>query len=322
MPARADRNRDEHARDERGIVAILVAVAFLPLALTLAIVADAGRVWTAEQRLQNAVEATATASARDWASGGVSCSSTALVLLRADGATPTAQSCSTTGVRTAGVVRVEATENVGLMFAGLVGRSTSTVRASTGIRIGAPSATTRLWPFGLCADNTDIASWIAAGFPAARTATITFQQPSQLCGGDIAGNWSIIDFNGGSVSNSETQGWIADGYPGVVKVGDVLNGSPGAPSTSFDFASVIGKTITMPIYRYPRMNGSNTLHTIVGFARAVVVGARFSGAAAQRSITVTFATGSLSGDVSSVGGGNFGLITWSVCSIDNHGVCS
>lgn len=316
------RAHGDRTRDERGLVAIIVAVTFLPLALTLAIVADAGRVWVAKERLQNAVEATATAAARDWATGAASCSSGALALLRVDGAAPTAQSCSTTGVRTAGVVRVEATENVGLMFAGLVGRSASTVRASTGVRVGAPSASTKLWPFGLCADNTDIASWIAAGFPAGRTATITFQQPSQLCGGDVSGNWSIIDFNGGSSSNSETQSWIAGGYTGMVKVGDVLNGSPGAPSTSFDLASVIGKTITMPIYRYPRMKGSNTLVTIVGFARAVVIAARFTGAAAQRSITVTFSTGSSSGDVTSVGGGNFGLITWSICSFDNYGVCS
>ena len=317
MPVRADLDGDE-----RGIVAILVAVAFLPLALTLAIVADAGRVWTAEQRLQNSVEATAVASARDWAAGGASCTSDALALLQVDGATPTAQTCSATGTRTAGVVSVEATEHVGLMFAGLVGRSTSTVRASTGVRVGAPSALTGVWPFGLCADNIDIASWIAAGFPAGRTATITFQQPNQLCGGSISGNWSILDFNGGSVSNSETNGWIVNGYTGVVAVGDVLTGSPGAPSKSFDLASVVGKTITMPIYRYPRLNGSNAEHTIVGFARAVVVGARFSGAVAQRSITVTFTTGSSSGTASSLGGGNFGLITWSVCSLDNHGVCS
>jgi hypothetical protein len=312
----------EAERDERGIVAILVAVAFLPLALTLAIVADAGRVWTAEQRLQNAVEATAAASARDWAAGGATCSATALEFLRADGAEPTAQSCSATGTRTAGVVSVEATEQVGLMFAGLVGRSTSTVRASTGVRVGAAAALTGVWPFALCADNRDIASWIAAGFPAGHTVTITFQQPNQLCGGSISGNWSILDFDGGSVSNSETQGWITNGYTGVVTVGDVLNGSPGAPSTSFDLASVVGKTITMPIYRYPRLNGSNAEHTIVGFARAVVVAARFTGAAAQRSITVTFTTGSSSGAASELGGGNFGLITWSVCSFDSHGVCT
>lgn len=322
MRARADRPTYPRNDDERGIVAILVAVAFLPLALTLALVADAGRVWVAEQRLQNAVEAAAAASARDWAMGGVSCSPAALGLLRVDGASPSTQVCTTTGVRTAGVVRVSATEHVELMFSDLVGRSSSAISASTGVRIGVASTASGLWPFGLCADNTDIASWIAAGFPAGRTATITFNQPSQLCGGDVAGNWSILDFNGGSSSNSETQSWINGGYTGVVRVGDVVNGSPGAPSTSFDMASVIGKTITMPIYRNPQLNGSNTRHTIAGFARAVVVGARFTGGAGQRSITVTFTTGTSSGDTTTFAGGNFGLVSWSTCSFDNHGVCS
>ena len=320
MPARVDDTNTR--RDEPGIIAILVAVSFLPLALMLALVTDAGRVWVAEQRLQNSVEATAAISARDWVLGGTSCSSAALAVLRADGAEPTTQSCSTTGTRTNGVVHVAASQNVSLMFSGLVGRSTSRIDASTGVRVGAASTGSGLWPFGLCADNTDIASWIAAGFPAGRTATITFQQQNQRCGGDVSGNWSILDFNGGSSSNSETQGWINTPYTGTVRVGDVLSGTPGAPSTSLNVNGVVGSTVTMPIYRFPRLNGSNTLHTVVGFARAIVVAGRFTGASAQRSLTVTFTTGSSSSDSTTVGGGNFGLISWSVCSIDNHGACT
>lgn len=321
MPAHADIRATQADRNDAGVIAILVAVAFLPLALTLAIVADAGRVWVAEQRLQNGVEASAAASARDWAAGGSSCTTSALALLRLDGATPNAQSCSTTGTRNAGIVQVSASEDVDLMFSALVGRSTSKITASTGVKIGTPSRLSGLWPFGLCADNADIASWIAAGFPSGRTAAITFQQQNLKCGGDVSGNWSILDFNGGSSSNSETQSWINGGYTGVVRVGDILNGSPGAPSTSLDISSVIGKAITMPIYKFPRLNGSNTLHTVVGFARAVVVAARFTGGAGQRSITITFTTGSMSGDSSGLGGGNFGLTSWSVCSLDNYGVC-
>ena len=321
MPAHADSFSAANG-DDRGVVAIIVAVAFLPLALTLALVADAGRVWVAEQRLQNAVEAAAAASARDWADGGSSCTTAALDFLRSDGAAPHSQSCSTTGTRSSGVVRVSASEDVDLMFSDLVGRSTSAVSASTGVRIGVPSTATGLWPFALCADNSDIASWIVEGFPAGRTATITFQQPNLKCGGAVAGNWSILDFTGGSSSNSETQSWIDGGYTGVVSVGDIVNGSPGAPSTSFNMAAVVGKTITMPIYRFPRLNGSNTEHTIVGFARAVVVAAQFTGAAAQRSLTVTFTRGTSSGSTTSFAGGNFGLVSWSVCSLDNHGVCT
>lgn len=321
MPARADSRPTGADCNDAGVIAILVAVAFLPLALTLAIVADAGRVWVAEQRLQNGVEASAAASARDWAAGGSSCTTAALALLRADGAAPNSQSCTTTGTRSSGIVRVSASEDVGLMFSALVGRSTSKISASTGVKIGTPSGLSGLWPFGLCADNSDIASWVAAGFPSGHVATITFQQQNLKCGGDVSGNWSILDFNGGSSSNSETQSWIDGGYAGVVSVGDIVNGSPGAPSTSFNMTSVIGKTITMPIYRYPRLKGSNTEHTIVGFARALVVAARFTGGAAQRSLTVSFTRGSSTGSSASFAEGNFGLTVWSICSLDNHGVC-
>lgn len=313
-----------NGNDPKGVIAIMTAVAFVPLALMLALVADAGLVWVARERLQNAVEATATASAAEWASGGASCSSSALGYLRADGANPDTSSCSTTGTRRDGVVRVSGGENVELMFSDVVGRSTSQVSASTGVRIGAASAVRGLWPFGLCADNTAIAAWISAGFPAGRQARITFEQPSQLCGGDVSGNWAVLDFNGGSSSNSETQQWTTSGYLSVVTVGDVVNGSPGAPSFSLDMTPTIGTSILFPLYRYPRNNGSNAHYTIVGFATARVDAVRLTGGAAQRSITVTFETGTTAAGATNTtgsGGGNFGLSTWSVCSFDNYGVC-
>lgn len=301
----------------------MTAVSFIPLALMLALVADAGRVWVARERLQNAVEATAVASASQWAKGGSSCSAAALAYLTADGANPAGRSCSTTGTRSGGVVTVTANENVALMFGDLVGRSTSHVATTARVRIAAASAIRGLWPFGLCADNTAIAAWIAAGFPSGRQERITFEQPSQLCGGSLSGNWAILDFNGGSSSNSETQLWAASGYQSVVTVGDIVNGTPGAPSTSLDVSATIGKTILFPLFRYPKNTGSNAVYTIVGFATAQVDAVRFSGAASQRSITITFKTGTAAAGATNVGsgGGNFGLSTWNVCSFDNYGVC-
>lgn len=301
----------------------MTAVAFVPLALMLALVADAGLVWVARERLQNAVEATAVAAASEWARGGSSCSSAALAFLTNDGADPIGRSCSTTGTRSGGVVTVTATESVNLMFSDVVGRSASSVATSARVRIGAASAVRGLWPFGLCADNSAIAAWIAAGFPADRQATIRFEQPSQLCGGTVPGNWAVLDFNGGSSSNSETQQWASSGYQSVVTVGDVVNGTPGAPSTSLDMSSTIGKTILFPLYRYPSNNGSNARYTIVGFATARVDAVRFTGGNAQRSITITFKTGTTASGATNVGGsgGNFGLSTWNVCSFDNYGVC-
>lgn len=309
--------------DDRGVIAIMTAVSFVPLALMLALVADAGLVWVARERLQNAVEATVVASASQWASGGSSCSASAMAYLTADGANPGSRSCSTTGTRTGGVVTVTASEAVDLMFSDVVGRSTSNVSSSARVRIGAATAVQGLWPFGLCADNTAIASWVAAGFPANRQATITFQQPSQLCGGSVSGNWAILDFNGGASSNSETQQWVVSGYQSVITVGDIVQGSPGVPSSSLDMSQTIGRTILFPLYRYPVNNGANARYTIIGFATARVDAVRLNGAASQRSLTITFKTGTTAAGATNVGGsgGNFGLVTWSLCSLDNYGVC-
>ena len=300
----------------------MTAVSFIPLALMLALVVDAGCVWVVRERLQNGVEAAAMASAGEWSKGSSSCSPSALAYLNSDGSTTTTRSCSTTGTRTSGVVTVSATENVGLMFAKVVGRSTSHVNATARVKIGTVSAVQGLWPFGLCADNTAIAAWVNAGFPDNTAARITFEQPSQLCGGSVPGNWAILDFNGGSSSNSETQGWALGGYLSTVTVGDIVYGSPGAPSSSLDLSGVIGKTILFPLYRYPELRGSNARYTIVGFATAVVDAVRLNGASAQRSITVTFKTGTVAEGASTGGGGNFGLVTWSTCSFDGYGVCT
>ena len=315
----------KQGRDDRGVIAILTALAFVPLALMLALVADAGRVWVARERLQNAVEAVAVAAAGEWGRDGLACSVDALNFFTVDGAAPNDSTCATTGTRHNGVVRVSAGEDVDLMFADLVGRTTSRVSASTGVRLGAASSVRGLWPFGLCADNTAIAAWVAAGFPANRQATITFQQPNQRCGGDVSGNWAVLDFNGGSSSNEETKQWVDAGYKAAITVGDVVNGSPGAPSTALDVSGAIGETILFPLYRFPRGSGSNATYTIVGFATARVDAIRLSGTASQRSITITFLTGTTAAGTTSLdvvaGGGNFGLTTWSLCSFDNYGEC-
>jgi hypothetical protein len=77
------------------------------------------------------------------------------------------------------------------------------------------------------------------------------------------------------------------------------------------------------LYRYPQNNGSNARYTIVGFATARVDAFRLTGGAGQRSITITFKTGTTAAGATNtgMGGGNFGLVTWSVCSFDEYGVC-
>ena len=65
------------------------------------------------------------------------------------------------------------------------------VSTAARVKIGSVSSVQGLWPFGLCADNSAIAAWIAAGFPDNVSATITFAQPCfasrvEPHGGDVS----------------------------------------------------------------------------------------------------------------------------------------
>ena len=309
-------------RRDEGAIAVIAAVAFVPLCLMVAIVVDAGRVWVGRARLQNSVEAAAIAAAQTWMTQGQACSSTSLSVISRDGSAPTSVQCTVTGSNTSGVTRVTATEPIGLTFATLVGRSSSTVTASTGVRIGALGSTVGVWPFGLCSQVKAVSDWIASGMTTATSTVIRFEDQNQRCGGTVSGNWGVLDFNGGSSSNAETKAWVDNGYLGVVKVGDWITGSPGAPSGSLDIQSIVGKSVVMPMYSTPRLSGSNVEYRIVGFAKARVDAVQFTGSASSRSIRITLQRGTITGSSSSLGGTNFGLVGVGVCSLDSTGSCS
>lgn len=308
---------------DHGAIAVVAALAFLPLALVLAVVVDAARVWVVRERLQNAVETAATASVAEWVKGGQPCSNAAMFLLTADGADVSTRTCTSSTSSTAHTrtVRVRATEDVPLQFARLLGRSSVEVAASTGVRISPVGALPGLWPFALCADNQAVTDWINSGFASDVSVTIRFKQTNELCRGDVSGNWAVIDFDGGSSSNSETKYWVDNGYTGVIHVGDVLEGSPGAPSSSLDISSAIGREVLLPLYRYPTGTGSGARYTVVGIALARVDALKLDGSETSRSITITFLDGTTKPGAGSGDGPDYGLYKWGVCSLDNHGAC-
>lgn len=302
-------------------MAIITAAVFVPLSLMLAVAVDSGRVWVSRQRLQTGVEAAAVASAAAWAEGGSNCGPGALGYVGSDGAEPRTVECLGTGTSTAGVTTVEAVEDVDLVFGGLLGRNSAAVQAQTSVRIGAARSVSGLWPFALCVDHPAIARWISGGMTAGVSERITFEAANQKCGGDVSGNWALLDYDGGSNSTGEIQDWVESGYDGYIEVGDLIYGSPGAPSTSINLGVIVGRSIQMPLYSEPRMQGANAVYRVVGFAQAVVEAVRSTGSAAQRSITIRFERGTTSGSNATGGGGNYGLITWNVCSFDSYGDC-
>ena len=318
-------NKSSQPITDRGSIAVITALSFIPIAIALAVLVDSGRAWEARHRLQNGVEAAATAAAQTWMSGGGSCKSTALALVTADGATASSISCSVTGANTKGTVTVSAMSRVPLAFASLIGRDHANVTASTTVRVGPVSSALHVSPLALCAGNKAISDWINSGMTTHVTTTITFETPTPVCGGTIPGNWGILDFNGGSNSNTELANWVVNGYEGSLKVGDVIDGNPGAPSTSSNIAAVVGESFIIALYSAPYGSGSSAKYPIVGFAQVHLVSANVTATASKRSLTVRFERGITSGSVSDLLGDNgngYGVSAWSVCAYDSQGECS
>lgn len=295
---------------------MIVAAAFVPLTMALAVVADGGRVWMEKQKLQNEVEASALAVAQAQALEGTSCSAAALALV--DG-TPT---CSTSTTANGAVATVAANESVALTFAQLFGRDSAGIDASASVRIGPAAAASGLRPVAMCIGNSALADWLASGRTSTTTYTIGIESTSSECGGDVSGNWGVIDFDGGANSMSDAQDWIANGYGGTVSVGEAHDGDPGIPSPALNLDELVGEIVTLPVFENPRLVGSNATYDIAGFVRVRIVEVNLSGSASRRNVKVKFEPGAVNGSVGGIDAPDFGVTAWSVCSFDGKGVCS
>jgi hypothetical protein len=305
-----------------GSIIALTAIMLVPLVIGLAIVVDSGRVWAERAALQNSVEVTAASAASTWIRTNTVCPSSVLAYLTTDDATPTTHSCVTTGSSRAGTITVSASDASPLFFSSLFGRSSSNINASTTVEIGSAGSLVGVWPVGLCERHPSIVAWRDSGFSLTTDYTITARTGPQNCGGGAGGNWGMLDFNGGSNPTSEVIEWVQNGYSEALDVGDIVPGNPGALSNSARIDTMIGKRVLIALYDQATGSGSNANFRISGFARALLVGARLTGAAASRSLTVRFETGIIDRPSSSVGdGSNFGITTWAICAYDNKGVC-
>ena len=305
----------------RGSVAVIAALVFIPLAMMVAIVVDAGRTWVERTSLQNGVEAAAMATAETWAKGGDACSEDDLRFVADNGAHPDDLGCETTGTGRSGIITVSGRGDVPLMFGGLLGRSTTEIRASTSVVVGVPTSLKGLWPFALCVDHPAVAAWLATGMVDPMIAEIRFAPDGAICGGEASGNWTVLNFDGGSSSNAQLKELVLNGYDDWIEVYQDVNGNPGAPSTALDLPSVYGRSIILPLFDNPRLQGSNAVYRIRGFATARLIEANLGGASSQRSLTIQFESGVLTGGVGNDSSLDFGTSAWTICAFDSFGNC-
>ena len=316
---RSSASRDSRNAD-RGSIAVMVAASFLPLSMATAVVADGGRVWVEKQSLQSEVEASALSAAQSWAQSGSACDQSSLGLIETVAQSDV--SCSVSSLSNGAVAEVSAAGKVNLQFAQLFGRNTAGIAARTAVRVGPAASVSGLRPVAMCAANPGLTQWLNSGKSSTATYTINVSSSNSQCGSTVAGNWAIIDFDGGSNSMSDAQRWIASGYPGEVSSGQTYDGDPGIPTPALNLDDQVGRTITLPVFTNPRLEGSNALYDVVGFVNVRVIAVNLSGSASQRNVQVVFEKGTVAGSPGGPGAPDFGLAAWKICSFDGKGVCS
>lgn len=324
--------------DQRGAVATLVALALVPVTAVTAVGVDSGRVWVERQRIQTAAEAAAMAAAGVWANTGTACDANALLKVRENAGSEATWTCSTTGSRYDGVITVAASKTVSAVFGRIIGHQSTTVSSTASVLVGAVSSATGVRPNALCAANTALTAWKAGGYSSSATYRIGVDQspdgdehdhghPSspvtgaQVCD-PVAGNWSMVDYDGGSHRIVDSQRWIDDGYEGDVEVGHNYSGDPGVPAPSLDFNRILGQTIVIPVYDTVTGTGSNAVYHVSSFVGIQIVSTTLSGPVSGRNVTVRFKPVALSNAGCSHGAAASGVVTWRPCSLDGKGTCS
>ncbi|MCO8126944.1 Tad domain-containing protein [Acidimicrobiia bacterium EGI L10123] len=206
--------RVAHRRDERGAVLIIVAAFALVSIAFLAFVIDIGNQRQNRRQLTTATDASALDVAQEWANyeldatlagftslGGdkYDCTSKAVATLQANNegvAFPIGEvSCVAEFRTTYGVVTVGASEEVQYAIGGAVGVSSGGTGSTTSVRITGP-AQGGLRPFGLCANEPSIKSWLEADDQTPKVVQSERFLPDKC--GNSSGGWGLLDLLGGS----------------------------------------------------------------------------------------------------------------------------
>lgn len=304
---------------DRGSVAVLGALALVPLLGLLATVADLGMVHARRLELQTATEAAALAGARAEADGLDACAAAA-----ARSNDPATLDCALISGPGTSIITVSASSTETLTFAALLGRDTATVDASAAVTVGPAGSATGLRPLAVCAEHPALTAWAASHFNDTTVHRIDVETDGSSCGGDVPGNWAMIDFDGGSNSNAELQDRVVNGFASEISLPVTVAGDPGIPTPALDIDVLIGQTVTLPVFSTARNGGAGAEYDLTGIVAMEIVDVTMTGSAAGRHLDVRFSTATAPGRTPGVPGQvtDWGIDAWAVCAFDGRGSCS
>ena len=306
---------------DKGSISVLFAIATLPMLAITAVVADVGMVHAKRQELQTGVEASAIAGAAKLTAGSPACSGyTENISANLTSLSPIATQCSISGTSNS-VVTISAEASTPLAFSQLLGKTEASISSTASVKVGASRSAMGLRPLAICADHPALQEWLSTGMMST-TYTIFVESDGASCSGSVPGNWSMIDFDGGSNSNSELQDRIVNGYQSEIVLPVTLNGDPGIPTPSIDIDLLIGDTITIPVFSAARSNGASSEYDLDGLVAIEVVDVVMTGAAAQRHVDVRFIKRTLGEGLAGGPVTNYGSQSFQICSLEGNGNCS
>jgi hypothetical protein len=324
-------------RDERGAVAVIVAICAVLLFACTAYAIDAGNLWAQRRNIVTATDASALAAAGEYAVGGDGCDSTAGEYLLDNADESELVDCvhEAGPSEDSGYVTVHGSKIAHYTFAGIFGIDDKEVESTTTAEYGIPLGVTGLRPFGLClfAGDPDgagpgvgpLQQWL--NLPAGPTGqsgpiTITYGKahPND-CGGNAPGNWGVMDFDDGANSNADTQEWTANGYPGEVSISPPsVDGDTGVFSNSLNTElnglRSSGAWFALPVFDSVTGTGANADFQIVAFVSVKLIDYRTTGSEANRYLTLVFDKGQLSGTCCAVGAIDTGARVVRICDVD------
>jgi len=295
----------------------------VPLLAVLALVVDSGGAMLERQRLQTAVEAAALVAARDQMSGHDGClGSTAYVATNfADASTV---NCESSGTDSRGTITLTASAHRRIAFPELLRRDGVTVSASAGVAIGGATTVTGLRPLSLCRSHPAFQTWLTSMYTDQSFHRIDVESQGTECDG-AGGNWGILDLDGGSNSNAETQERIDNGFGLAVNLGQRLPGDPGIPAPSISIDNIVGRPIVVPVVDDVMNDGKQATFRVAGFAALIVHTAMLSGPTSDRHLIVQFTRNVGSADPTGCCAGpaelHGGITVASICSLDSFGEC-
>lgn len=289
--------------DERGAVAIILALLLIVLVGFAALVVDLGQIIIVRSELQNASDAGALAGVVDLVYSGSSAAQTTAVSYSTQSSnfhlaqpTPAADAVNVNVVGPESLsVQVERTAGtasgpVNTIFARIWGIQTAGVKAvavATLNRKVIGSGPGNLMPFGILESLAD-----ADGDGDFDKGNVIDIYPHDYS----PGNFGLLDLDGGSNSNADTVDWIENGYSGnfVIPEGTgyiIIEGDPGISGGSLNgaIASRVGDRVLFPIFDQVTLQGANTEYRVINLMGGIIQGFKLTGAESQRNIMVEIA---------------------------------